>query len=160
MSAFPQLVEADLTQIEGILDSLLRRTEAKATILTDIAGFVVTSQGETDGLDLATLGALAANTYAASAAMAGMIGEPDFASLYQQGAQNSLLINALGQQALLTVVFDKTVQGGAVKHFTKVASGVLSSHLKMAAERARGQTVDFAMLNIADTGEIFRRRGA
>ncbi len=157
MEAFPQLISRDLDQIEAILGSLLKRAEAKAAMVTDIAGFVVASSGETDHLDLATLGALSANTYAASAAMAGMIGEPDFASLYQQGSENSLLIHALGQSALLTVVFDKTVEGGAVKHFATIAVRVLSTHLTLAAERAKGQSVDFASLNVADVNEIFRR---
>ncbi len=158
MSAFPQLVDRDLDQLEAILASLLQRTEAKAAMVTDIAGFVVSSSGDTESLDLTTLGALAANTYAASAAMAGMIGEPDFASLYQQGSENSLLIHALGQEALLTIVFDKSVKGGAVKHYATIAVKVLSTHLTMAAERAHGQTVDLATLNIADPNEIFRRK--
>lgn len=158
MTAFPQLIDRDLDQIEAILGSLLQRAEAKAAMVTDIAGFVVASSGLTDELDLTTLGALSANTYAASAAMAGMIGEPDFGSLYQQGAENSLLIHALGQNALLTVVFDKTVKGGAVKHYATIAVKVLTTHLTLAAERAKGQTVDLASLNVADVNEIFRRK--
>jgi predicted regulator of Ras-like GTPase activity (Roadblock/LC7/MglB family) len=158
MTTIPHLIEDDVVRLEATLRDLLAKSSAAAAVITDRAGFVIALQGKHQGLDTTTLGALSANTFAASAAIAGMIGEPNFSSLYQEGSRFSLLINSLTDAALLVIIFDAKTNGGAVKYFAGIASKVLAAHLHTAVERAPGAGLDFATLNVADPSEIFRRK--
>lgn len=157
--AIPSLTVEDIARLEGTLRDFLQRSSAHSAIVTDTAGFVLARQGAVEKLDTTTLGALSANSYAASAAMAGMIGEPLFSSLYQEGSKQSLLINALGDSALLVAVFDAKVSGGAVKYYAAIAGRVLVAHIRAAAERSPNESLDLATLNVADTEVFFRRKG-
>jgi len=69
MSALPRLIEEDIQRLDTSLLELLRQTNASVALVTDRAGFVIACQGETKDIDTVTLGALGANTYAASAAI-------------------------------------------------------------------------------------------
>lgn len=156
-ASLPQLQSEDVLRLDTALRDLIDRTSATAALMLDRAGFRIACQGRTDGLDITTLGALSANTYAASAAMAGLLGDPAFSSVYQEGRTCSLLIQAVDECALLVVLF-AAGSGGAVKYFSGITSKTLTSHLQTASHRAPEATLDLAVLNVADTTEIFRRK--
>ena len=158
MSALPQLVGEDVNRLESTLRNLVERTAATVGFVTDSAGFVIARHARSGDLDTMTLGALCANTYAASAAMAGLIGETTFSSVYQEGKKSNLLISALGDAALLVVLFEVGVSGDSVKYYASIAVNVLAAHLRTATYRAPLARIDLATLNVADPSELFRRK--
>lgn len=158
MDALPQLIDEDIDTLERVLESLISQTEADTAFVTDRAGFMIVERGELPGLDQTTLAALAANTYAATAAMAGLIDEADFSSLYQEGEKHSLLINSVGEYGLLVVVFSAKISGGAVKYYAATAVRQLAEQLETAHDRAPDRSIDLATMNVADSTELFRKK--
>src|SRR5688572_20635094 len=92
MVGLPQLIEEDILNLDSALKKLLEQSEASLGLIIDRAGFLITKVGESDGYDLTTISALAANAYAATQALANLVNEPHFNSLYQQGEKLSLLV--------------------------------------------------------------------
>ncbi len=158
MEALPQLIQDDIESIDATLDQLIFQTEADVALVTDRAGFIIVDKGELAGLDQTTLAALAANTYAATAAMAGLIFEADFASIYQEGAEHSLLICSVGECGLLIIVFSAKISGGAVKYYASGGVREIAEQIEVAHRRAPDLTVDLATMNLVDSSDVFRRK--
>jgi predicted regulator of Ras-like GTPase activity (Roadblock/LC7/MglB family) len=158
MEALPQLIEDDIESLAAVLDRLIFQSEADVALVTDRAGFLIVEKGDLAGLDQTTLAALAANAYAATAAMAGLINEADFASIYQEGARHSLMINSVGEYGLLIVVFSARISGGAVKYYASSAVREILEQMKVAHRRAPELSIDLAMMNVMDTSDVFRRK--
>ncbi len=158
MDTLPQLIEDDIESLDVVLNQLISQTEADVALVTDRAGFLIIEKGDLACLDQTTLAALAANTYAATAAMASLINEADFASIYQEGAQHSLLINSVGEYGLLIVVFKANISGGAVKYYASSAVRDIEEQIKVAHHRAPELSVDLAVMNVMDSSEVFRRK--
>lgn len=158
MHSLPQLIAEDIHAIEGALGALVEQSEATSAVILDLAGFVITRAGEPDGIDLSTLGALTANAYAATQAIAGLIHEPDVTSLYQEGEKSCLLISKIDGSTLLLIIFPAHVSAGAVKYFSTSTVQSLIAQLETAHARAPGQALDLSALNLSDTAPIFVQR--
>ncbi len=158
MRSLPQLIAEDIHAIDAALGALVEQSEATSAIILDMAGFVITRAGEPDGMDLSTLGALTANAYAATQAIAGLIHEPDVTSLYQEGEQSCLLISKINGATLLLVIFPAHVSAGAVKYFSVSTVATLVAQLETAEKRAPGEKLDLSALNLSDTSQIFVQR--
>ena len=157
MFTLPQLIEEDMTRIEAALTELLTGSEANTGLVIDKGGFVVCTVGGQE-FDLTTVAALCAAAFTANEAIAGLIGEPNFATIYQQGERSSLFISNIDEQCLLAVVFNAHLSVGAVKYYAAGTTRQIADQLRRARERAPDQGVDFAMMNLADSAGFFRRK--
>ncbi|HYE31455.1 MAG TPA: roadblock/LC7 domain-containing protein [Methylomirabilota bacterium] len=160
MTALPQLIEEDIQQMDSVLRELLVRGELKLVVLADKAGFRLAAQGECEGVDVTTLSALASNTFNATQAIAGMLEEPQFNSIYQQGQKYNLLVQSVDENTVLIIVFGADVNVGLVKYYVGPASQALARQLLTARDRAPGEGLDLAMLNVSSADEFFKRKGA
>jgi predicted regulator of Ras-like GTPase activity (Roadblock/LC7/MglB family) len=158
MPSLPQLLEEDVREIDAALGEFLVKSEATAACLAAEGGFLVLQQGDSSHFDSTILGALAANAYSATQAIAKVLNEPSFATVYQQGVHSSILIAQVSRQHMLIVVFPASSSVGAVKYFAAFAIQAIAAQLSKARERAPGQGIDLAMLNLADTTEVFRAK--
>jgi predicted regulator of Ras-like GTPase activity (Roadblock/LC7/MglB family) len=158
MPSLPQLIDEDVREIDAALHELLDKTQATAALVAAEGGFVIFQQGDLSKFDPTTLGALAANALSATQAIAGILSESNFSTVYQQGMQFSILICQLGELHSLIIVFPATVSVGAVKYFALSAIKEISAQLAKARDRAPDQGVDLAMLNMPDSSEFFRIR--
>jgi predicted regulator of Ras-like GTPase activity (Roadblock/LC7/MglB family) len=158
MFTLPPLIEEDIQLFQSALSELLARTEASVAIVIDKGGFVVTQYGDSAAFDVTTLGALAAASFTANQAIANLIGEPNFNSVYQQGEKFSLLINNIDIHCLLVILFRVHVSVGAVKYYATETVGKVVTQLNAAQVRAPGQGFDLSMLNMADTADLFRKK--
>ena len=160
MANLPQLLEEDISGLNDALHSLLIKSEATSAMLIDKGGFLITTTGEVENLDTVTLSALAAASFAATQGLAGLVGETDFNTVYQQGEKNSLLVVNVDPSCLLTVVFKATVAVGAVKYYADQTISPIAAHLTNAREREPGVSIDLSLLNLADTRPVFQRKKA
>ncbi len=158
MFTLPALIEEDVQQIQSALGELLNRSEALTAMIVDKGGFVVAAAGATDSYDLTTLGALAAASFTATQAIASLINEPNFSSVYQQGELMSLLVTSVGDQCLLVVVFKAQISVGIVKYYSKRAVPLVVNQLQVAQDRTPGEGLDLSMLNMADPSSLFRKK--
>ena len=158
MFSLPHLLGEDVRALDAALDDFLARSGANAALVIDPGGFLVAQCGKLDGLDTATLGALAANSFAATRAMAELIRETGISSVYQEGAENSALILSIKDYGFLVVIFPAAIGVGSVKYYTGAVVERLAEQFAKAHERAPGEGLDLAALNFADPAPVFQRR--
>jgi predicted regulator of Ras-like GTPase activity (Roadblock/LC7/MglB family) len=158
MFTLPQLIEEDIQRLDAVLQDLLFKSEATTAVLIDKGGFVLTQRGDYEHFDITTLSALGAACFTATQAIANLIGETNFSSIYQQGDNFSLLINNVDDQCLMVIIFKVHISVGAVKYYAANAIYQVGEQLRKAHERAPSGGLDLSMLNLADTTEIFRRK--
>jgi predicted regulator of Ras-like GTPase activity (Roadblock/LC7/MglB family) len=157
--ALPQLIAEDMRELDRVLGELVTRSEASAALIIDKAGFLVAQTGDFGEFDSTTLAALAAGTFAATQGMASVISEPNFTCVYQQGENFSLLVRNVDAETLVMVVFQAHVSVGAVKYFANSAVAHLTKQFEIAHQRNPDGKVDFAMMNMEDSGQFFRKAG-
>ncbi|HEU5344313.1 MAG TPA: roadblock/LC7 domain-containing protein [Ktedonobacterales bacterium] len=137
--------EGELTNIARVLGRLALDTSASHTILLDKSGQLIASHGQPGQRDLTALGALMAGAFSSSRQVAEILGESDFRSILQQGAQESILSNLIGEQWLLVVVFDKQTHVGLVRVLARKACDELErvlDRVRHGASEARQQVVN------------------
>jgi predicted regulator of Ras-like GTPase activity (Roadblock/LC7/MglB family) len=159
MATLPQLIEEDIQRLDGTLRELLAHTDATTAIIIDKGGFLITSQGDTRQFDITTIAALASGAFMANQTIAGLVHEPNFNSVYQQGEQFSLFVMDIDDYSLLVVIFSAQVSVGLVKYFATPGCKRIAKQMVVARERDPSAGLDLSVLNMADTSDLFRRKG-
>jgi predicted regulator of Ras-like GTPase activity (Roadblock/LC7/MglB family) len=159
MATLPQLIEEDIQRLDYELKNLLTHTDATTAIIIDKGGFLITSQGEATQFDLTTIAALASGAFMANQTIANLVHEESFDSVYQQGQKLSMFVMGIDEHCLLVVIFKATVSVGVVKYFSAPASAQIAKQLSVAQQRDPENGLDLSVLNIADTADLFRRKG-
>jgi predicted regulator of Ras-like GTPase activity (Roadblock/LC7/MglB family) len=158
MFTLPCLIQEDMDRMEAALDELIARSEASNAAILDKGGFIVASRGALESYDLTTLAALAAASFTANQAIANLIHETNFSSVYQQGDSFSMLVNNVDEQCLLVVIFKAQLSVGAVKYYARDTILRVIDQMEKARKRAPEEGVDLAMLNMSDTSQLFRKK--
>lgn len=159
MGSLPSLIEEDIDSLDAALNQLLTKSEASAALIVDKGGFLITQSGSLEHVDTTSLGALGAGSFAATQQLADLIGERNFNSIYQQGENSSLLAYNVDDHCLIIIIFPANTSVGAVKYYATLTIPQIAAQLKVAKERAPGQTIDLSELNLADTTALFRKKG-
>ena len=157
MPTLPQLVAEDIQDLDRALRQFLSRSDATTALLVDKGGFLITHQGETEAFDPISISALAAGAYLANQSIAQLIQEEDFACVYQQGEQFSLLTANVDENCLLLVIFRAQISVGAVKFYATRICERLAQRLQLAGERDPDGGFDLSEINLADTSVLFQR---
>ena len=160
MATLPQLIEEDISEFNNALQELLIKSDATSTLVLDKGGFVITQNGRTQDLDTMTLAALASASFAATASIAGLVGEQNFSSIYQQGEHASLVVVDVDEFCLLTVIFKATLSVGAIKYYAAETIKRIAAQNKRAQNRAPGAGLDLSMANLADPSSLFKMKVA
>ena len=158
MGTLPQLIEEDIQQLNECLREFLSQTDATTAIVIDKGGFLITHQGKADGFDLTTIGALASGAFMANQTIAGLVNEPNFSSIHQQGENFSLYCCNVDEQVMLIIIFRCHV--GVVKYFVASAIKKVAAQLEVARRRAPDKGIDLSVLNVANPQEVFRKKEA
>ncbi|MHC5035966.1 MAG: roadblock/LC7 domain-containing protein [Planctomycetota bacterium] len=130
----------DVDRIDKYLLEFLKLSKARCSLLIDKEGHMVTRVGETANLDLDTISALVAGSYAATKEMARVLGEVEFADLFHQGKKESIQLLLVGDRTLLTVIFDTSTTVGMVRLYAKELTKKLTQLFQKAAERKPKKT--------------------
>lgn len=137
--------EGELANIARVLGRLALDTGASYTILLDKSGQLIAAQGQQGQRDLTALGALMAGAFSSSRQVAEILGENDFRSILQQGVQENILSNLVGEQWLLVVVFNQQTHVGLVKVLARKSGEELErvlERVRHGASEARQQVVN------------------
>ncbi len=160
MFSLPLLVTEDIDTLDAVLADFVAASGARLALFLDGGGFIVTQHGDAGEIDTVTLGALAANSFAATQAIAKIIEDHSVTSLYQEGNENSMLILSVEEFGFLAVVFPSEIGVGSVKFYGQDAVARAGRQLTAARSRAPAEGLDLASLNLADSGPLFHRRAA
>jgi predicted regulator of Ras-like GTPase activity (Roadblock/LC7/MglB family) len=115
------LTEAGVNALNALTSQLQAETGARAVLLIEKSGQLVTAQGQTGTLDTLSLAALISGSFASTKALARLMGEKNFKSMFQQGKTESLFVVALDTTDIMAVVFGENVTVGLVKFKTMQA---------------------------------------
>jgi predicted regulator of Ras-like GTPase activity (Roadblock/LC7/MglB family) len=157
MPGLPPLIAEDVRLLDGALDELLRKSEAAAALVIDKGGPLIDQRGATDQFDTTTIAALAAGSFCATQAIAGLLGEADFAVIYQQGERFSLLFCNIDENVLLIVIFKAEISVGVVKYYAAATVRQVGGQLLAAQQRAPDTSVDLVSMNVLDVSTLFRK---
>jgi len=158
MPSLPQLLDEDVRVIDRALQDFLEKSRASAVLIAAEGGFLIFQQGDTTQFDPTTISALAANAFSANQAIASLLDEAGFATVYQQGVRRSILIGQINLHHTLICIFPASTSVGAVKYFAAFTVQTVAAQLAKAKERAPEHGFDLAMLNMADGTQLFRKQ--
>ena len=158
MATLPQLEERDIKLLDDTLRHFIAHTEATTALIIDKGGFVITHQGDAAQFDLTTIGALASGAFMANQTIAGLVNEPSFDSIYQQGEKYCMYVVNVDEHCLLVVIFKAEVGVGVVKYYAGNVVKRLARRLRAARERNPEGGLDLSALNVANPQELFRKK--
>jgi predicted regulator of Ras-like GTPase activity (Roadblock/LC7/MglB family) len=124
------LTEASMAKMQRILATLFRDVDATAVVLVEKSGQLLALEGDTKGIDTVAVASLVSGSFSSSRAVAKLIGENDFVSMFQQGERTSIYMSALGTRDVLVVVFVDPAKTGLVKVHIEQAAKLLTSELQ------------------------------
>ena len=107
--------ERDFQRIDRLLQSFLYDSNARAALLVDRTGQLVTSAGEKPAFDTTAFSSLAAADFSANDQLATMIGETEFSSLFHQGEKESMYLADVARRVILVVLFDNRTTLGMIR---------------------------------------------
>lgn len=120
------LYPEQIDRVNAALLRLIKKAEAKCTLLVDKDGHLVTRQGFTQTLDVTALSALLAGSFASTKEIARLVGEPEFSVLFHQGKKDHIHISLVGERWILAVIFDDRTTIGMVRLYCREAGKALA----------------------------------
>jgi predicted regulator of Ras-like GTPase activity (Roadblock/LC7/MglB family) len=109
------IFEEDYWAISNALEALVQSSQAKHVLLVDRTGQLIAQSGEDPEFDTQSFASLCAADFEANFALAKLIGEDDFSTLYHQGAKESMYLGKIEKGVVVAVVFDKRTTLGLVR---------------------------------------------
>jgi predicted regulator of Ras-like GTPase activity (Roadblock/LC7/MglB family) len=158
MPGLPPLIEEDVQSLDAALDELLRHSEAATALIIDKGGPLISQRGAPGNFDTTTIAALAAGSFCATQAIAGLVGEAGFSNIYQQGERHSLLFCDIDEDVLLIVIFKAAISAGAIKYYAAATVRKVGQQLQKARQRSPQQSMDLVSMNVADVSSIFKAK--
>ncbi len=158
MGQFPSLNQEDIDVIDGVLQDLLKKSEASIALLVEKAGYLIHQSGNPGTIDTTTFATLGSNAYNAVQFMASLVNENNFTSMYQQGENFSTLMVNVDENALLVIVFPTHLTVGSMKYYANPAAKHVAEQIVAATDRSDGHGLDLSDLNVADALGLFQKR--
>ncbi|HIE71793.1 MAG TPA: roadblock/LC7 domain-containing protein [Planctomycetes bacterium] len=128
----------DIDGIDKLLAEFLRLSGAKCALLIDKEGHLVTKRGELRTVDIDTISALVAGSFAATKEMARLLGEEEFTAMFHQGERDNIQLSLVGDRTLLTILFDDRTTVGMVRLY----AGETANKLAVIYEEAMNREPD------------------
>ena len=130
-----QFYEEDIERIDKLLSEFLRLSGAKCALLIDKEGHMVTKRGEVRTIDMDTISALVAGSFAATKEMARLLGEDEFTALFHQGERDNIQLSLVGDRTLLTILFDDRTTVGMVRLYASETAKKLADVYQRCLEK-------------------------
>jgi predicted regulator of Ras-like GTPase activity (Roadblock/LC7/MglB family) len=141
--------ESDAARIDVVLTRFLAESGASAALLIDRSGQPLAQCGTSPAPDTASMGALTAGAFSATAALARMLGESEFSVLFHEGKHESLHVSTVDDSTILLAVFGDHTTVGMVRLFARETSASIGVILEETRSRPR-RTGAFATPLTAD----------
>lgn len=109
------LTDHDFARIEGRLDMMINSSGAHCALLIDRSGQLISSSGDPSTLDVVALSALTAANFGATAEIARLLGEDEFALLFHKGKNENVHFSTVGKDFIMVTIFDDRTTLGLVR---------------------------------------------
>jgi predicted regulator of Ras-like GTPase activity (Roadblock/LC7/MglB family) len=115
MILFPE----DIERLNAVLSQLVTKSNLLLAVVINKDGRLLTSQGSLDNVDTVSMAALVAGNSASTLAIANLMGEREFSTMYHQGKDKHIYIAAVDDNTFLALVFDDRTNIDRVKVFAR-----------------------------------------
>lgn len=159
--ASPHLIiyEEEAKQVHAIIEKLTKDSNSKVVFVVDKNGQLISSAGETEGLDATSLASLTAGNIAATGGLAKLLGEKEFSIQFHEGERDNIHITIVGGRVILVVIFDQRSSLGLVRLRVKKAAEELAKIFEDLARKAESDTASgdspFAEITDDDIDNLF-----
>jgi predicted regulator of Ras-like GTPase activity (Roadblock/LC7/MglB family) len=116
------IVAQDSPSHGGILEELIKNSQALTALLITKQGTVLASAGETAYLNTTAVAALVAGMFTATREVARLVGENQFSILLQQGELRHIHISLVAGDSMMVVIFEDHNRIGLIRHCAKKAA--------------------------------------
>ncbi|HON09234.1 MAG TPA: roadblock/LC7 domain-containing protein [Chitinispirillaceae bacterium] len=134
MILFPE----DIDQLNAVLSQLVLKANLLLAVLINKDGRLLTSQGSLEIVDTVSMAALVAGNSASTLAIANLMGETEFSTMYHQGKEKHIYIAVVDENTFLALVFDDRTNIDRVKVFARQ----FDRQLKQSLEQVYNKTED------------------
>ncbi len=135
------IYEEEHQQLTEISERLARDALAKVIFVVDQDGQLVTSTGETEGIDTTGLASLVAGSTAATGGLAQMLGEEEFPVHFHEGTHSHVHISVIAGSLILVVIFDDRSSLGLVRlRVKRTYKDMMAVHEKIMARMNNSST--------------------
>lgn len=149
--------QQDATRIHEILTQFLDESGADEALLIDRGGQLLAMDGPSQSLDAVSISALAAAAFSSTAAMAHLLGEPEFSVLFHEGTKRSIHVSTVDADAIMLAIFDERTTVGMVRLFASEASRAIGAVLGEARARPKPAADFGAPLNESESRAAWTR---
>jgi predicted regulator of Ras-like GTPase activity (Roadblock/LC7/MglB family) len=135
MILFPE----DIDRLNLILSQLVVKADLLLSVLINKDGRLLTSQGSLDQVDTVSMAALVAGNSASTLAIAQLMGEHEFSTMYHQGKNKHIYIAVVDDNTFLALVFDDRTNIDRVKVFVRQFDRQLKAGLVLVYDKTEDQ---------------------
>jgi len=105
-----------LDRIDRILQNDLKNDDIHFVLLIDMSGHIIARCNHgSNSFDVHALAALAAGNFAAVKAMAAIVGEDEFPTLFHKGRKENIHFSQIGDNFLLVTIFGNNMSLGLLR---------------------------------------------
>jgi predicted regulator of Ras-like GTPase activity (Roadblock/LC7/MglB family) len=155
----PQMVmyEEEFHQIQGIVDGLVKASNARVVFIIDKNGQLIAASGDTEHLDTTSLASLTAGNIAATGGMAKLLRENEFSTQFHEGEKANIHIQLVDNRVILVVIFDHKTSLGLVRLRVKKACEHLHAIFEELMDKATapGHETPFGEITDDDIDNLF-----
>ena len=123
------LYQEDIDRINKILSHLITESASTYVLLINKDGNLISQVGFSPNIDVISLAALAAGSFASTKAIATLIGETEFSVMFHQGAKENIHISLVDEDVIMVLIFDDRTNLGLVKMVAGQAKAKLGAAL-------------------------------
>ena len=117
----------------------LKKTRARCVLLVDQSGRCIVHAESTETFDTDALAALIAGSYSSTRALAALVGETEFYSLFHQGESKRIHNIVVDNDRLLSVIFDQRTTVGRVRLCAETTAERLAARFREMVQRRPGR---------------------
>jgi predicted regulator of Ras-like GTPase activity (Roadblock/LC7/MglB family) len=140
MILFPE----DIDRLDAILLPLTQKANLLLAVLINKDGRLLTNQGQLENIDIVSLAALVAGNTASTLAIAHLVGETEFCTMYHQGKNKHIYVASIDDNTFLALVFDDRTNIDRVKVFARQFDRQMKEALQRVYDKSEEQ-VDLDM---------------
>ena len=148
------IFEEDYWAITNALEALVQSSQSKHVLLVDRTGQMIAQAGSDPEFDTQSFASLCAADFEANFALAKLIGEDDFSTLYHQGAQDSMYLGKIAKGVVLVVLFNKSTTLGLVRLRVKRAVEELDTIIESLYEKLEYRNEEYDASDESFTTEV------
>jgi predicted regulator of Ras-like GTPase activity (Roadblock/LC7/MglB family) len=123
------LYKEDIDRINKILSHLITESASAYVLLINKDGNLISQVGFSPNINVTTLAALAAGSFASTKAIATLIGETEFSVMFHQGEKENIHISLVDEDVIMVLIFDDRTNLGLVKMIAGQAKAKLGTVL-------------------------------